>query len=454
MKEQFNGNQVTFNEQQPVQMNQYSQSMQPVKAMQMNQYTQPMQPVQPAQPMQMNQYNQSMQPVRPMQMNQYTQPVQTEQMNQYTQPTQYRQVNQYGQVIQPAVVQPKKSKKALIISLVSIMLVIGIVLTTIFLVIGLNGDGKDYTIRGNSASNLINGGFVTLNETYILDNNRKRIMYPDSNGQLIELISHDSEISNLLVDSDGLYYVCDGCIYLYSESKHRKVKELEKYKNVLDLFISDDYYFILDSKSYGEEGTLYRVSRKDYKEVQSIKITTAYITFLGDNFYYVDEDTQDIVMIAASDFTNEKNRLEQHSKTAWISALVSDGESIYMVIEDDESIMAKYTANLKNEIWTFDLNNFYYEIVGDRGCFVSGFAVAGNNVFISVYGSNNDIGLYHFIWDGKQLLRDNTNIMRQGKYMQKFVSVNVIDDVYRCYYYGASGGLHCVSYDAKGNLKK
>ena len=360
----------------------------------------------------------------------------------------------------------KKSKKRLIIAIASvagILLVLSIIMAIAVPSIlksvsgGSSGgildifDKKEYTLIGNSSSNIINGGFITEDGYYWIGNSGKTI-YDYNRGYIV---GHSENVRNLLRDGEELYYLCGNKAYVYSESQQGLIKELEKYDDIQYLFISKDYYFIYEFNDYEYNGcyfTLYRVSRENGEEEESISVGYD-IGFIGDKFFYnkynSDKKLNQVIMMSASDFSNSSIGMEfvnDYTSGTYIADMVASDKYIYTIMRDTVSgsiIIQKRSGDLSEVIQEYDTGNAssFGEIVYTNAI--------DNQMSVGMGTYKTD--LFHVVTADADCTVDYIagpdDVGPTGQ-----VCIVIDGDKYLFHYLCSNGDIRCRTYNANGEL--
>ena len=317
-------------------------------------------------------------------------------------------------------------------------------------------------IKGNSVGNIANYGILLSNNKYWIDNSRHSIKFFNSDGTTEDLFTSENGVfSNLSMIDNDLFFLFDNSAYVYNTSSNAEnaIPELEKYSGyIICLYVSDDYYFI--SAAIDDDYRLYRVSRKNGEEEQSISIRNGYtITFLNDSlYYYVFSDTDsscDIYRVSATDFNDVRG--QYHYQNEWVFDMVADDNYIYALCDNGEkTIIDKLSGDLTILYDCFNITDICKKYGGyDYG--TSNLNVIDDNLFLSILPFNEDDtnygkpGLYH-IWynEDRKLMDQEISPLGSGTWGGCVIKGNGYYEI--DYYIQGSASLKCRKIDMNGNL--
>lgn len=312
------------------------------------------------------------------------------------------------------------------------------------------GEG-DVSIIGNTAGNINNGGMVTDDRSFYT--NGYSVMDTDKN----KLFTESGTISNLIVDGNLLYYICNKkvCVYRISGNTSNALGYLSDYSaDYMRLYMSKDYYFVYTRNEGQAVGTIYRVSRKTGKREQSIKVGKEnQFIFFDKYLYYVDNssDKSYVEIVSSSDFSKSINRI----------SLTTDEYSYDVISKISSKLYVTVTDGINTHIFEFknndlELANKYNitdkckELAGDNYKITYMNAISNQISLCISDGNNSKSGIYHLTINGKDIKWDTCRDIGKGT---DGVSIVEKDNEYH-FYYVVDGGVKYRPYDLNGDVIK
>lgn len=256
------------------------------------------------------------------------------------------------EAVAEAVIHNHTSNTKVIVTIIVVAVIAAIIgIIAVNLSNNVVGTGNPVLINTNTFGNIQNGGICAYvaGKNYYVDE-LHYIRCSDSNSSIL-LESKNKSYSNLIYDyDDGLYYICNGKIYLYDfdEEKEKAVSKLKKYKGSdLQMYLSNDYYFVYN------DGYLHRIQRETGKKEQSKYVGSASSFALCGNYLYYISDSKNICRVSALDFNSNESHFLNHDSshtTDEYLMITSDGEKIGVLsICSCDSTQNKYHITICSE---------------------------------------------------------------------------------------------------------